>query len=77
MTGFDTDCVPVWEETSVQCAVHRDPGFYCFLLFPIVSRCTSAVHRNLTFHTGLCDDNDNDNGRWSVQHLQQHRRASE
>ena len=34
------------------CAVHRRPGFYCFLLFPIVSRCTSAVHRYLTFHTG-------------------------
>ena len=46
---------PVWKETSVHatCAVHRVPGFYCFLLFPIVSRCTSAVHRNLTFHAGI------------------------
>ena len=36
---------PVWKETSVHgtCAVHRVPAFYCFLLFPIVSRCTSAV----------------------------------
>ena len=49
---------PVWKETSVHatCAVHRVPGFYCFPLFPIVSRCTSAVHRNLTFHAG-CDVN--------------------
>ena len=51
--GVITKC-PVWKETSVHgtCAVHRVLGFYCFLLFPIVSRCTSAVHRNLTFYTG-------------------------
>ena len=47
--------MPVWSEMSVHgtCAVHRVPGFHCFLLFPNVYKCTSAVLRNLTFHTGL------------------------